>query len=70
MSKPVEIRPSRTVDAEFKTTQARLKGTVRLGRYTLENPEVWFIEKSPVGNIGYEFLKNYALTLDAKNRRI
>jgi predicted aspartyl protease len=70
MSKPVVVRASRTIDAKLKTTQARLKGDVRLGRYTLKNPDVWFIEKSPIGDIGYEVLKDYALTLDAKHRRI
>jgi hypothetical protein len=60
---------ARTVDGEWPIRQAPLDGTVTIGRFALENPVVVFADGSPFGNIGYEILKGYSLTVDRKNRR-
>jgi aspartyl protease len=59
----------KTVDGEWPIHRAPLKGTVSIGRFKLTDPAVDFMEGAPVGNIGYEFLKDYRLTLDRKNLR-
>ena len=69
-AKPVESGRGRTVDAEFAIFSAKLNGSVKLGRYTLDNPDIFFSEAAPVGNIGYDILRRFALTFDRKNHRI
>jgi hypothetical protein len=69
-SKPVGVGKARLVGKEITILKARLNGTVRLGRYHFENPDLMFNEAAPVGNIGYEFLRRFSLTLDRKNHRL
>jgi len=66
---PVEIHRARTVDKEFVILGATLKGDVKLGGYTLRNPRVSFSEL-PMGNVGFEFLKNFSVTLDVSQHRL
>jgi hypothetical protein len=60
---------ARTVDGEWTLRKAPLKGTVTIGRFKVENPMIVFADGSPFGNIGYEILKGYAVTVDRKNLR-
>jgi hypothetical protein len=50
---------------------AKLNGQVKLGEYVLENPDLRFqdIPNAP-GHVGYEFLRRFAVTLDASNNRV
>ncbi|MBI3450927.1 MAG: aspartyl protease family protein [Acidobacteria bacterium] len=66
---PVEIRRARTVDKEFVILGATLKGDLALGSFKLRNPELSFSEL-PMGNIGYDFLKRFAVTLDVSQHRL
>jgi Aspartyl protease len=68
---PVVVGKGILVDREFKILAAKLKGTLKVGRYLVENPQLQFYEtRTPVGSLGYEFLSNYAVTLDRQNGRI
>jgi hypothetical protein len=68
-SPPVEIGHARTVDREFAVLGAKLNGSVKLGRYSVENPELRFIDAQDA-NIGYDLLRRFAVTVDAKNHRV
>jgi len=67
-SKPVEVGRARRIDREVIITGAKLNGAIKFGRYTLENPEVRFND-APIGNIGFEILRRFVVTLDKKNHR-
>jgi hypothetical protein len=69
-TKLIEAGKGRTVDAEFLILKAKLNGTIKLGRYTLDTADIFFSEAAPVGNIGYDVLRGFALTFDRKNHRI
>ncbi len=65
-----EIGRGRTVNGEFVIFGAKLNGVAKLGGYEFQNPEMVFNERLPVGLIGHQILRRFALTLDQKNRRI
>ena len=69
-SKPVAARKEKTVDGELKVSAATLDGVAKLGQFSISNPQIRFVEGIPFGNIGYEILRQFAVTLDTKNRRI
>jgi hypothetical protein len=70
-SKPVEIGRGRRVDQEIIIFGARLKGDVKVGAFALHNPDLRFQDiPGAKGNIGGEFLRKFAVTLDSKNSRI
>jgi hypothetical protein len=70
-AKPVEVGRGKRVDQEIIIYRARLNGQVKLGKYVLENPDLHFqdIPKAP-GHIGYDVLRRFAVTVDAKNHRL
>jgi hypothetical protein len=67
---PVEVARVEVVGREFPIFGSRLIGDARFGRYSYPNPEVRFGEFLPVGNIGYEILGRFSVTLDIQNRRL
>jgi len=67
-SEPVKKGRIRTASGESDITESTLKGTIRLGRYTFENPEVRFGDTPP--NLGFEILSRFAITLDPKLHRV
>ena len=74
-SQPKEAGRVRTAGGEFQVSIARLKGTIELGKYKLDLDEVRFSDVRPgpgpaTGNIGYDVLRHFVVTLDSKNRRI
>ena len=54
----------------FDIYGASLKGDVRVGETVLTNPQLDFIDGFPAGNLGYRFLKNFAVTYDPANHRV
>ena len=68
-SAPVEIGHARTVDRDFAVLGARLNGQIKLGRYSVDNPELRFVEAQDA-NVGFDLLRRFAVTLDAKNHRV
>jgi hypothetical protein len=74
-SEPKEAGTAKTHGGEFPIRRASVNGTIELGRYRLELSEVLFSDvrpgaDPPVGNIGAAVLRDFAVTLDSKNRRI
>jgi len=69
-SEPVHRGTARLVDTEIKLYGAPLQGSLRVGEYIFEDPEIVFGDGIPAGNLGYGFLGQFTLTLDLKNRRI
>jgi predicted aspartyl protease len=65
---PAETTAARTVDAESKTFSGRVKGTIRIGKFTFENPRLDYHEG--FNNVGSTVLKDFVITLDPKNRRL
>lgn len=74
-SQPKEASRVHTHAGEFPVSIARVDGTIELGKYKLDSDEVRFSDARPgpgpaTGNIGYEVLRHFVVTLDSKNRRI
>jgi hypothetical protein len=67
---PKVVGRGRTGYNEFEIKQAPLKGAVRIGGQSVDHPKVDFVEIFPHGNIGYAFLRRFAVTVDQKNHRI
>ena len=73
-----ELRPlgkARTVAGEFDVFTAPVTGTIELGEYVLDVPTVRFSDLRPgpepgPGNVGFEVLRTFKVTLDAANRRL
>lgn len=51
-------------------TIARLDGSVQIGQYTFERPEIRFDEGLTDANVGYELLRGFSVTLDQRNQRV
>ena len=74
-SQPKEAGRVRTGGGEFPVSIARVNGAIELGKYRLGLDEVRFSDARPgpgpaAGNIGYDVLRHFVVTLDSKNRRI
>jgi CubicO group peptidase (beta-lactamase class C family) len=67
---PRVVGHARTVGNEFDVYAAPLKGEAHIGAITLTNPQVDFVEIFPIGNLGFRFLKDYAVTFDPANHRV
>ena len=74
-SEPKDAGTSATHMGEFPVRRAKVKGPIELGRFRLDVPEASFADvrsgaDASIGNVGYEVLRDFAVTLDSKNRRI
>ncbi|HYL78108.1 MAG TPA: retropepsin-like aspartic protease [Bryobacteraceae bacterium] len=74
-SEPVVVGRARTPHGEFQVWSANIDGPVELGRFKLALLDVRFADVNPipgqvVGNIGYRILRDFQVTIDAKNRRV
>ena len=62
---------ARAVDQEVEVKCAPLRGNLEVGRYTVENPLVFFSDmQKDFANVGPPVLRQFALTIDAANRRL
>ena len=63
-------RPARFADGVPRPLfEARIRGIVRIGPLTLENPEVRFMDGLQRVNVGVEALRNVTVVLDPAERR-
>jgi len=69
-SEPKVVAHARTVSAEFDILGADLDGDVQIGSLTISNPSIAFVERFTHGNLGYRFLRNYAVTFDTRNHLV
>jgi hypothetical protein len=69
-SEPIHRGTARLVDTEVKLYGAMLDGSIQVGEYTFEKPDITFGEGLPAGNVGYGFLSRFSVTLDMKNKRV
>lgn len=68
--KPVETgKKARSVSGEFPVFEGKLKGELKFGQFTFENPTIDFSDVVQRGNIGARILQRFVITLDVKNRR-
>jgi hypothetical protein len=70
LSPPVETGRVHLVGREVVEYGSRLNGVATFGRYAFANPEIRFIDALPMGNIGYEILRQFTVTMDSANRRL
>ena len=67
---PEVVGRGRTISGPFDILAAEVKGDVTIGPRTLHNPRVDIVERFPRANLGYRFLRDFAVTFDAKNGRV
>lgn len=67
-STPEVADSGRTVDQVLHVRRSRVRGTMTVGVYSWEDPEVHF-SRLPLPNIGLGALKAFEFTLDGTNRR-
>ena len=72
---PKDAGIARLHSGSFPVSGAEVDGSIQLGQYTLDIPEVRFSDvrlggEIGPGNLGYTVLKNFVVTLDSKNRRV
>ncbi len=65
---PSEGKKIRTVDMETKSFEGRMKGVIRVGKFSFENPRL--VYHDGFNNLGSAVLKDFVVTLDPKNRRL
>jgi len=58
------------VSSEIEIKEARLKETIRLGRFEFPEPTIVFPSISNDANIGSKLLRDFTLTFDQKNQRV
>jgi predicted aspartyl protease len=70
LSPPVTVGKARTVSSEIEIKEARVKGSIRLGRFEFPEPTIHYPAVSQDANIGSKALQDFALTFDQKHLRV
>lgn len=74
-SLPLEAKPSvigraQGAGGSFDIYGAKLKGTITLGAFAWESPQVTFVPNIQWVHLGTDAIKRFALTWDQRNRRV
>lgn len=69
-SQPVVVGMGRTVSSQVEIKAARLKDSIRFGRFEFAEPRIVFPALGNDVNIGSDALREFALTFDQKNNRL
>ena len=69
-SEPVVVGMARTVSSQVEIKAARLKDTIRFGRFEFAEPKIVFPALSSDINIGSDALREFVITFDQKNNRL
>jgi hypothetical protein len=67
---PKVVGRGRTVNNEFEVWSGRVAGTLKLGTIEVADPVVKFNDQFPFANVGYQALKDLAITFDQRNHRV
>ena len=72
VGKPAAVPKTKTNTGhgESEITVATLNGMAKLGQFTINHPQIRFIDEMAYGNVGREVLQRFVLTLDSADRRI
>ena len=75
VGKPRVVGMARTPMGNAQVRTAQLDGNVKIGVHEFTKPRIDFADLGPMvehdcGNVGYRLLKDFAITLDQKNRRL
>ncbi len=68
-SAPAVVGRARTASGDYAVSEARLKGSVRVGTIEIENPKLRFVDL-PQANLGFDLLRSLVVTIDRKNARV
>ena len=73
--KPRVVGMARTPEGSSEVRAATLDGIVKMGRHEFTDPDIDFVDLGPMkrygaGNIGSRLLRQFAVTVDQKNRRV
>jgi predicted aspartyl protease len=66
---PVRVGRARTASGDYSVSEARLKGSVRIGGIVIDQPKLRFVDL-PVANIGFDLLRSLVVTIDRKHARV
>lgn len=66
---PVRVGRARTASGDYSVSEARLRGSVRLGGIVIDRPKLRFVDL-PVANIGFDLLRSLVVTIDRKHARV
>ena len=66
----VEVGRGRTVAGEAIVYGAKFSGEIALGEYKVKDPDVRFFGRLRTVNLGYSFLRPFAITIDQQNLRM
>ena len=66
---PVVVGRGRTASGDYAVFEAQLRGALRVGEITIDNPRVRFVDL-PLANLGFDFLRSLVVTIDKKNQRV
>jgi hypothetical protein len=67
-AEPAVVGKAKTVVSEIEIKEARLKGSIRLGRHEFAEPTVTFPAVSREANVGAKVLHEFSLSFDQKNK--
>ncbi len=68
--KPIVVGQARSASGSFEVYGSKLNGTITLGAYSWESPQVMFVPTIQWVHFGTEALKRFTITWDQQNRRV
>jgi len=69
-SLPMLSEPARTGSGKDETFSAKLKGAAKIGRVSVQEPEIRWDASVPSARVGKEITKNFVITLDPAGARL
>jgi CubicO group peptidase (beta-lactamase class C family) len=69
-SEPQVVGQGRTIGNAFDIYSAPMNGEAHVGAITLTDPRLDFVALFPNANLGFRFLRDYAVTFDPANHRV
>jgi hypothetical protein len=67
---PLTTATGRGLVGERAMSEGRLRAPLIVGKHEVSNPRVHFVESFETANLGSQLLRNFAVTIDMRNRRV